>query len=350
MCFIENYNCGGCEDRWREWVATVDEATWPLVALMLSNIYLWPMLQQPVASAWLIWPLCVTCLFMTKNYFLGLDHAVRTAVTIVTTIHVQQFKQCLWIEVFSYLCLRRIPRLAGEPLGPAPSLSSFSGDRNSLRKAAATFSLDRDVILHLSNYTFNDALNSTKQFIQLSQNVCLFYIRTSSARLCDMSRKRQIIVRISYAEYAGGNRSSVLHVLHQSWHLASGAARVRDVGRPAHTCGVSAPMKSKLGTQEEVGYRTLADAWSGRECVTVRRRMSRTTGRPTLRTQSERTYSELAVALAAPLALDTHCRTTTLSNWWSLIQLPHLAIPQKLVITLLTVKGENKLTSERFVR
>lgn len=48
---------------------------------------------------------------------------------------------------------RSKPRRAGDPLGPAPSLSSFSGDRNSFRKAAATFSFDRDVIaITGSNY------------------------------------------------------------------------------------------------------------------------------------------------------------------------------------------------------
>lgn len=46
-----------------------------------------------------------------------------------------------------YLCRRNRLRFAGDPLGPAPSLSNFSGDRNSFRNAAATFSFERDVIL-----------------------------------------------------------------------------------------------------------------------------------------------------------------------------------------------------------
>lgn len=47
-----------------------------------------------------------------------------------------------------YLWRLSRPRRAGEPLGPAPSLSIFSGDRNSFLNAAATFSLDLDVMLH----------------------------------------------------------------------------------------------------------------------------------------------------------------------------------------------------------
>lgn len=56
---------------------------------------------------------------------------------------------------------------------------------------------------------------------------------------------------------------------------ASRTARVRDVRRLLQrTCDYEAraAMKSKLGTLEEVGYRTSADEWwSARMCVTERR-------------------------------------------------------------------------------